>query len=159
MQWRSQLDKWGGGGHIHIFVFTDRKKKLIMQNTNIWICPPPHLMLFCKRSWCCSANCCSRVLDVVLQSTVHERDLGVWTSSNLTWSKYVEDQCAQSIKMLGYVMRSTLDIKIISVRRTLYWWPDILPKDTGHKNYLGSSYSVLVAGHFAERHFAERHFA
>ena len=39
LQWRSQLDKWGGG-HIHIFVFTDRKnnqfqKKLIMQNTNI----------------------------------------------------------------------------------------------------------------------------
>ena len=25
-QWRSQLDKcWGGGGHIHIFVFTDLK--------------------------------------------------------------------------------------------------------------------------------------
>ena len=24
--WRSQLDKWGGGGgHIHIFVFTDLK--------------------------------------------------------------------------------------------------------------------------------------
>ena len=39
---------------------------------------------------------------------------------NLTWSKHVEDQCAQSIKMLGYVRRSTLDIKTISVRRTLY---------------------------------------
>ena len=26
VQWRSQLDKWGGGGdHIHIFVFTDLK--------------------------------------------------------------------------------------------------------------------------------------
>jgi hypothetical protein len=38
--WRSQLDKWGGGDHIHIFVFTDLKnnqfqKKLIMQNTNV----------------------------------------------------------------------------------------------------------------------------
>ena len=39
VQWRSQLDKWGGGGGT-IFVFTDLKnnqfqKKLIMQNTNI----------------------------------------------------------------------------------------------------------------------------
>ena len=58
--------------------------------------------------------------DAVLESTVHERDLGVWTSSNLTWSKHIEDQCAQSTKMLGYVRRSTLDIKTISVRRTLY---------------------------------------
>ena len=41
--------------------------------------------------------------DAVLESTVHERDLGVWTSSNLTWSKHIEDQCAQSTKMLGYV--------------------------------------------------------
>ena len=39
-QWRRQLDNWGGGANIHIFVFTDRKnkrfqKKLIMQNTKI----------------------------------------------------------------------------------------------------------------------------
>jgi hypothetical protein len=38
-----------GGDHIHIFVFTDLKnnrfqKKLIMQNTNIWIWPPPPLI-------------------------------------------------------------------------------------------------------------------
>ena len=42
--------------------------------------------------------------DAVLESTVHKR----------------EDQCVQSTKMLGYVRRSTLDIKTISVRRTLY---------------------------------------
>jgi hypothetical protein len=39
----------GGGANIHTFVFTDQKnngfqKKLIMQNTNIWIfAPPPQL--------------------------------------------------------------------------------------------------------------------
>ena len=49
-----------------------------------------------------------------------ERDLGVWTSSNLTWSKHVECQCTQANKMLGYIRRSKLDIKTISVRRTLY---------------------------------------
>ena len=58
--------------------------------------------------------------DVVLESTAHEHDLGVWTSSNLTWTKHVEEQCIQSTKMLGYIRRSTLDIKNISVRRTLY---------------------------------------
>jgi hypothetical protein len=58
--------------------------------------------------------------DAVLESTVYERDLGVWTSSNLTWCKHVEGQCAQSTIMLGYVRRSTLDIKIIFVRCTLY---------------------------------------
>ena len=36
----------GGGGYIDIFVYTDHwnnqfQKKLIVQNTNIWICPPP----------------------------------------------------------------------------------------------------------------------
>ena len=39
-QWCRQLDNWGGGVNIHIFVFTDHKnnrfqKKLIMQNTKI----------------------------------------------------------------------------------------------------------------------------
>lgn len=38
----------GWGAHIHIFVFTDSKnnrfqKKLLVQNTNIWICLPPQL--------------------------------------------------------------------------------------------------------------------
>ncbi len=39
-QWRRKIDNWGGGGNIHVFVFTDLKnnrfqQKLIMQNTNI----------------------------------------------------------------------------------------------------------------------------
>ena len=55
-----------------------------------------------------------------MESTIHVRDFGVWTSTNLTWSKHVQDLCVQSTKMLGYVRRSTLDIKTISVRRTLY---------------------------------------
>ena len=56
----------------------------------------------------------------VLERTDHERDLGVWTTSNLTWSKHIEVQCAQATKMLGYIRRTTLDIKTISLRRTLY---------------------------------------
>ena len=38
-QWRSQLDKWGGGGYIHIFVFTDRKNN---QFQNKLIMPPTY---------------------------------------------------------------------------------------------------------------------
>ena len=60
LQWRCQLDKWGG--HIHIFVFrtinwklTEMiwfQKKLIVQNRNIWICPP-HFSSWRRR--CCLA--------------------------------------------------------------------------------------------------------
>jgi hypothetical protein len=38
----------------------------------------------------------------------------------VTWSKQVLHQCAQANKSLGYIRRSTIKIKIISVRRTLY---------------------------------------
>ena len=39
-QWRSKLDNWGGGAHIHIFEFTDHENnrfetKLTVQNMNI----------------------------------------------------------------------------------------------------------------------------
>ena len=61
-----------------------------------------------------------KLRNTVLESIDFERDLGVWISSNLTWSKHVDCQCTQASKMLGYVRRSTLDIKTISVRRTLY---------------------------------------
>ena len=48
-QWRRQRDNWGGA-NIHIFVFIDHKnnrfqKKLIMQNTTIWIFAPPIITL------------------------------------------------------------------------------------------------------------------
>jgi hypothetical protein len=43
---RSQLDNWGGGGHIYIFVFCIINffwNRLFLRsvNTNIWICPRP----------------------------------------------------------------------------------------------------------------------
>ena len=58
--------------------------------------------------------------DTILGSTDSERDLGILTSSSLTWSKHVEYQCAKASKTLGYIRRSTFDIKDIAVRRTLY---------------------------------------
>ena len=56
----------------------------------------------------------------MLGSSKYERDLGVWTSSNLTSSQHAECQCAQASKILGCIRRSSLDIKTVSVRRTLY---------------------------------------
>ena len=58
--------------------------------------------------------------DTILECTDCERDLGVLTSSTLTWSKQVDHLCNKSTKMLGYVRRSTLNIKDITVRRRLY---------------------------------------
>ncbi len=43
----------------------------------------------------------------------------VLTSSDLTWSKHIDHQCSKANKILGYVRRSTLDIKNTTVRRTL----------------------------------------
>ncbi len=61
-----------------------------------------------------------KLQDSALKITDYERDLGVWTSSTLTWSKQVLHQCAQANRSLGYIRRSTIKIKTISVRRMLY---------------------------------------
>ena len=58
--------------------------------------------------------------DTILECTDCERDLGVLTSSTLTWSKQVNHLCNKATKMLGYVRRSTLNIKDKTVRRRLY---------------------------------------
>ena len=58
--------------------------------------------------------------ETILTSTDCERDLGALTSSDLTWSKHIDHQCHKANKILGYVRRSTLDIKRVTVRRTLY---------------------------------------
>ncbi len=44
----------------------------------------------------------------------------VLTSSNLTWTKHVDQQCTKATRMLGYVRRSTLNIQSMVVRRVLY---------------------------------------
>ena len=61
-----------------------------------------------------------KLKDKALINTNYERDLGVWTSSNLIWTKHIECQCTQANKMLGYIRRSTLEINSTLVRRTLY---------------------------------------
>ena len=58
--------------------------------------------------------------DTILESTDCECDLGVLTSSNLTWTKHVDLQCTIATRMLGYVRRSTLNIQSMVVRRVLY---------------------------------------
>ena len=58
--------------------------------------------------------------DTILEYTDCEWDLGVLTSATLSWSKQVDHLCNKATKMLGYVRRSTLNIKDIMVRRRLY---------------------------------------
>ena len=59
--------------------------------------------------------------NTILESTDCERDLGVLTSSTLTWSQQVDYLCNKATKMLGYVRRSTLNINDTIVRRRLYY--------------------------------------
>ena len=57
--------------------------------------------------------------EAVIERTEQERDLGVWTTSNLSWSRQVSEQCVRGNKMLGYIKRSTHNIKSLAARRTL----------------------------------------
>ena len=53
--------------------------------------------------------------DSALASVKHERDLGVWISSNLTFNKHTNDQCALASKMLSYIRRNTRTINSIQI--------------------------------------------
>ena len=50
----------------------------------------------------------------------HERDLGVWISSDLTFNKHINEQCAQANKMLGYIRRNTRTINNVKTRKTIH---------------------------------------
>jgi hypothetical protein len=55
-----------------------------------------------------------------LAVTTEEKDLGIWVTSNLTWSKHTLDQCAAANMMLGFVRRSATEITDKRIRRALY---------------------------------------
>jgi hypothetical protein len=55
-----------------------------------------------------------------LAVTTKEKDLGIWVTSNLTWSKHTLDQCAAANRMLGFVRRSATEITDKRIRRALY---------------------------------------
>ncbi len=55
-----------------------------------------------------------------LTKTSTEKDLGIWVSNNLTWTKHVVKRCTKANKMLGFVKRNGAEISNIITRRTLY---------------------------------------
>ena len=58
--------------------------------------------------------------DLQLEHCSHERDLGVWISTYLTWKKQVEAQSGKANKILSYVKRTSNSIKSIDTKRTIY---------------------------------------
>ena len=56
----------------------------------------------------------------VLTTTSEEKDLGVWVTSNLTWSKHVLDCCAKANNLLGFLRRCSAEIRDRNTRRILY---------------------------------------
>jgi hypothetical protein len=74
-----------------------------------------------------------------LASIKHERDLGVWISSDLTLNKHVNEQCAQANKMLSYIRRNTRTIYTIKQEEpfTCHWYDHILVtrRKSGHLNW------------------------
>ena len=55
-----------------------------------------------------------------LERVTTERDLGVWVSDDLTWSKQVNEQAGRANKILGYIKRNTQSIQDTSLRRLMY---------------------------------------
>ena len=55
-----------------------------------------------------------------LENCTEEKDLGVWISSDLKWSKQVYQQCSKANKLLGFARRSSREIQSTTTRRTLY---------------------------------------
>lgn len=62
-----------------------------------------------------------KLANIELEKTEDERDLGVWTTNNLTWNKQVFAQAGRANKLLGYLKRNTIYITGVSIRRTLYF--------------------------------------
>ena len=58
--------------------------------------------------------------DKPLEVTNHEKDVGVYVSSGLTWKKHTLEQCAKANKLLGFIRRCAMDVQSSSTRRTLY---------------------------------------
>ena len=60
------------------------------------------------------------IKDNELTTTSAEKDLGIWVSSDLTWTKHVLERCTKANKLLGFVRRSGREITNTRTRRTLY---------------------------------------
>ena len=60
------------------------------------------------------------IKDNELTTTSAEKDLGIWVSSDLTWTKHVLERCTKAKKLLGFVRRSGREITNTRTRRTLY---------------------------------------
>lgn len=55
-----------------------------------------------------------------LESVHIHRDLGLLTSSNLSWNAHVDSVCAKANKILCLVKRTCRDLKDITTSKTLY---------------------------------------
>jgi hypothetical protein len=58
--------------------------------------------------------------DKLLEISSEEKDLGIWVTGALTWSKHTFDSCAKANKLLGFLRRSAVEVKNPNTRRTLY---------------------------------------
>ncbi len=55
-----------------------------------------------------------------LAKSCAKRGLGIWITSDLTWSKRVLDRCERANKLLGYLKRSCGEIPNVKSRRFIY---------------------------------------
>ena len=76
-------------------------------------------------------------MDKILVNTDYERNLGVWTSRNLTWTKHVECQRTLATKILGYITAGKF---VAHALDWLAWIPRIMNSRATHRDFQNVSF-------------------
>ena len=61
-----------------------------------------------------------KINDKPLEVTNHEKELGVYVSSHLTWKKHTLEHCTKANKLLGFIRRCAMVVLSSSTHGTLY---------------------------------------
>jgi hypothetical protein len=87
-----------------------------------------------------TTECPYTIKNKTLSVTTEEKNLGIWVTSNLSWSKHTLDRCAATNRMLEFVRRSAMEITDKRIRRALYL--AIVPPALGYATQVWSLQSV-----------------
>ena len=77
-----------------------------------------------------------------LQLSEAEKDLGVWITENLTWSRQVTEVYMKANKLLGFIRRNSRSIKSTQIRRSIYL--ALVRSHLGHATQLWAPQSKVL---------------
>ncbi len=60
------------------------------------------------------------IKDTPVTATNVQKDLGVFITSDLKWNQHISVVCAKANQMVGFIKRSSMDIRNVNSRLVLY---------------------------------------